>query len=120
MLISDGMKASVVPYSQPFVMRAPSPFVGRHSSQPIIAVHSPMPTTAWFRWNNPATPNAKPAQPNARCAHNTIAHSSATFATLLGRKDPSCRNWRSEEHTSELQSPCHLVCRLLLEKKNKG
>src|ERR1039457_2838789 len=25
--------------------------------------------------------------------------------------------WRSEEHTSELQSPCNLVCRLLLEKK---
>src|SRR2546426_8667517 len=27
------------------------------------------------------------------------------------------RNRRSEEHTSELQSPCNLVCRLLLEKK---
>src|SRR5207244_7862783 len=27
---------------------------------------------------------------------------------------------RSEEHTSELQSPDHLVCRLLLEKKNRG
>src|SRR2546426_3317835 len=27
---------------------------------------------------------------------------------------------RSEEHTSELQSPCNLVCRLLLEKKNSG
>src|SRR5256885_2966817 len=26
--------------------------------------------------------------------------------------------FRSEEHTSELQSPCNLVCRLLLEKKN--
>src|SRR2546426_5231598 len=26
---------------------------------------------------------------------------------------------RSEEHTSELQSPCNLVCRLLLEKKKK-
>src|SRR2546426_9033924 len=26
-------------------------------------------------------------------------------------------HWRSEEHTSELQSPCNLVCRLLLEKK---
>src|SRR5437879_8330657 len=26
--------------------------------------------------------------------------------------------WRSEEHTSELQSPMYLVCRLLLEKKN--
>src|SRR5438876_4655343 len=30
-----------------------------------------------------------------------------------------CRVWRSEEHTSELQSPVHLVCRLLLEKKKK-
>src|SRR5256885_13058019 len=28
-------------------------------------------------------------------------------------------NRRSEEHTSELQSPCNLVCRLLLEKKKK-
>src|SRR5256885_11968926 len=27
---------------------------------------------------------------------------------------------RSEEHTSELQSPCNLVCRLLLEKKKSG
>src|SRR5256885_13159350 len=30
------------------------------------------------------------------------------------------RHDRSEEHTSELQSPCNLVCRLLLEKKNKA
>src|SRR2546426_2510253 len=29
------------------------------------------------------------------------------------------RGARSEEHTSELQSPCNLVCRLLLEKKKK-
>src|ERR1039457_7453787 len=29
------------------------------------------------------------------------------------------RRHRSEEHTSELQSPCNLVCRLLLEKKKK-
>src|SRR3989442_11565431 len=29
------------------------------------------------------------------------------------------RSWRSEEHTSELQSRPHLVCRLLLEKKKK-
>src|SRR5438552_14136388 len=29
----------------------------------------------------------------------------------------SYEGWRSEEHTSELQSPDHLVCRLLLEKK---
>src|SRR5256885_13032244 len=39
-----------------------------------------------------------------------------------GHRRPS-RTWlrssRSEEHTSELQSPCNLVCRLLLEKKKK-
>src|SRR5256885_8624385 len=34
---------------------------------------------------------------------------------LFGIGDPN----RSEEHTSELQSPCNLVCRLLLEKKKK-
>src|SRR5256885_6605644 len=33
------------------------------------------------------------------------------------RSAPSRWEWRSEEHTSELQSPCNLVCRLLLEKK---
>src|SRR2546426_9383164 len=32
---------------------------------------------------------------------------------------PEETKWRSEEHTSELQSPCNLVCRLLLEKKKK-
>src|SRR4051794_41412408 len=31
----------------------------------------------------------------------------------------ACAEARSEEHTSELQSPVHLVCRLLLEKKKK-
>src|SRR5690348_18214337 len=36
----------------------------------------------------------------------------ASFATFVNRE-------RSEEHTSELQSPVHLVCRLLLEKKKK-
>src|SRR2546422_8220850 len=33
---------------------------------------------------------------------------------------PKSRSWRSEEHTSELQSRLHLVCRLLLEKKKKN
>src|SRR6267154_4024308 len=40
----------------------------------------------------------------------------------VGRARPhACRaRLRSEEHTSELQSPVHLVCRLLLEKKNNN
>src|SRR2546426_5404453 len=36
-----------------------------------------------------------------------------------GRGDALVCDLRSEEHTSELQSPCNLVCRLLLEKKKK-
>src|SRR2546426_11115548 len=39
-------------------------------------------------------------------------------AVAAGRRpQPAPRPRRSEEHTSELQSPCNLVCRLLLEKK---
>src|SRR2546422_1316111 len=47
-----------------------------------------------------------PAEPNAQRAR----------AKLFGAWE---MNWRSEEHTSELQSRLHLVCRLLLEKKKK-
>src|SRR2546426_2461437 len=36
-----------------------------------------------------------------------------------GRQGAAGAGGRSEEHTSELQSPCNLVCRLLLEKKKK-
>src|SRR2546426_1724811 len=35
------------------------------------------------------------------------------------KKEGKIVYYRSEEHTSELQSPCNLVCRLLLEKKKK-
>src|SRR5258708_20486138 len=48
--------------------------------------------------------------------------STRKMAAAAGLSEASVRRiWkkRSEEHTSELQSPDHLVCRLLLEKKNK-
>src|SRR5690348_2203291 len=38
----------------------------------------------------------------------------------VGQRHVDPLGLRSEEHTSELQSPVHLVCRLLLEKKKKG
>src|SRR5258708_28937572 len=41
------------------------------------------------------------------------------ISNLRGRGDSKFSLLRSEEHTSELQSPDHLVCRLLLEKKKK-
>src|SRR5258708_14115296 len=46
----------------------------------------------------------------------TAVHKSHSSARRLRRRRPECL-FRSEEHTSELQSPDHLVCRLLLEKK---
>src|SRR5207244_10004665 len=41
-----------------------------------------------------------------------------TGGSEVQKEYATCRRCRSEEHTSELQSPDHLVCRLLLEKKN--
>src|SRR5256885_6238547 len=47
-------------------------------------------------------------------------HSNAARYANLPVQGASIRcSQRSEEHTSELQSPCNLVCRLLLEKKKK-
>src|ERR1039457_7351268 len=51
----------------------------------------------------------------------TTLFRSISPVSSCGRGKPTCKaniNDRSEEHTSELQSPCNLVCRLLLEKKN--
>src|SRR5256885_8534687 len=45
--------------------------------------------------------------------------SSATGQEPASRRRIRSQPSRSEEHTSELQSPCNLVCRLLLEKKKK-
>src|SRR5258708_20421032 len=41
------------------------------------------------------------------------------YTTSLAAVDIATGKLRSEEHTSELQSPDHLVCRLLLEKKKQ-
>src|SRR5258708_24844061 len=53
---------------------------------------------------------------------NVLAATRFILATVFLQRMPRCRALapepeRSEEHTSELQSPDHLVCRLLLEKK---
>src|SRR5690348_18178876 len=57
-----------------------------------------------------------------RSAHETrleddahVGHGAVLHGCTVRRGAPYSR--RSEEHTSELQSPVHLVCRLLLEKK---
>src|SRR5688500_15409043 len=49
----------------------------------------------------------------------TTTTSIAGWLLTAAGADPTVLVGRSEEHTSELQSPCNLVCRLLLEKKNR-
>src|SRR5437762_9738585 len=71
------------------------------------------PYTTLFRSNSPLRPaRGAAAGPHPRGA---VAES-RTFPSARGRCGT---RERSEEHTSELQSPMYLVCRLLLEKKKK-
>src|SRR5688500_19914028 len=51
------------------------------------------------------------------CNHQVGGSSPFTGSSIDGHSGLSAG--RSEEHTSELQSPCNLVCRLLLEKKKQ-
>src|SRR5256885_11039601 len=68
------------------------------------------PYTTLFRSNS--EPRRRPRKVYAHL------HCRTDRASLrVGLRPPEGRRARSEEHTSELQSPCNLVCRLLLEKK---
>src|SRR5256885_7451709 len=59
---------------------------------------------------------AQRADPSASLVHHPRC---AKRQAELHRQGRGAPHPRSEEHTSELQSPCNLVCRLLLEKKKK-
>src|SRR5256885_6552755 len=74
------------------------------------------PYTTLFRSRRrspPASGGSPPAVWRARVQESSPA------GTRAARGSAPDRSARSEEHTSELQSPCNLVCRLLLEKKKK-
>src|SRR5256885_9491339 len=63
----------------------------------------------------PDSPAYRSLRGNVRTAAHRAAPRSGASCCRTG-----CCPARSEEHTSELQSPCNLVCRLLLEKKNNS
>src|SRR2546426_6992993 len=90
----------------------------------------------WVPPKKPSTWTKIPSEPSSAAPTATLSafrtrrgsvvtRSSPVVCTITqsirgrrGRRQPLGRR-RSEEHTSELQSPCNLVCRLLLEKKKK-
>src|SRR2546426_12082349 len=64
--------------------------------------------------------NGNPIEWYKNFLETTVLPNAHLFATLQAYGEAAVGlGLRSEEHTSELQSPCNLVCRLLLEKKKK-
>src|SRR5258708_29199987 len=81
----------------------------RTSTDPRVTVFNPFAARNNVDFPDPDNPMSTEISPRA-----TLRLAPAT-PTIAGKFPYS----RSEEHTSELQSPDHLVCRLLLEKKKK-
>src|SRR5256885_7130592 len=71
----------------------------------------PLPRQRLLQLQPPLPRRKIPRRPRRRLGRSARSISAAWWMATI----PS----RSEEHTSELQSPCNLVCRLLLEKKKK-
>src|SRR2546422_1161794 len=84
------------------------------------------PYTTLFRSSTPARSSAARCTPYRRlsCLYRNLAEIPDAYlevaqAHVVSNQGPSTPR-RSEEHTSELQSRLHLVCRLLLEKKKNN
>src|SRR2546422_6954394 len=75
------------------------------------------PYTTLFRSKSRAAPTPQAARSSVTRPSCATGSWSPFISTRFARR--AARNVRSEEHTSELQSRLHLVCRLLLEKKKK-
>src|SRR5256885_10068165 len=80
------------------------------------------PYTTLFRSDHLVEPRADDAGEDRPLPHADDVVGGQALALRLAMRDPEPdhdrgRHERSEEHTSELQSPCKIVCRLLLGKK---
>src|SRR2546426_1245823 len=73
------------------------------------------------RASGPSSVSSLMGSPTLAALMRSTNRSSKRGRTLsVTMKRLAAMQLRSEEHTSELQSPCNLVCRLLLEKKKKS
>src|SRR5688500_20043784 len=85
---------------------------------------APRPAATERPWPSEPVAASKNGTPTCGCGWpsigESISRSVLRSSRVIGRAADDTRGPqdRSEEHTSELQSPCNLVCRLLLEKKN--
>src|SRR5258708_29914080 len=75
------------------------------------------PYTTLFRSSQGAARSHRPHVAESNPRECSRACASVSISRPPSPCSSACSSSRSEEHTSELQSPDHLVCRLLLEKK---
>src|SRR5256885_7890229 len=78
-----------------------------------LSLHDALPI--WCHWWRPLRLRASRARRSWPIGRRSASRAAATSWSPCATRRSRTR--RSEEHTSELQSPCNLVCRLLLEKK---
>src|SRR5258708_27134025 len=84
-----------------------------------LSLHDALPISRAWTKRRHSSRRCSPARAAiASCATRSSSRTSGRRSTSRRRRSRTA-SARSEEHTSELQSPDHLVCRLLLEKKNK-
>src|SRR5699024_11596347 len=107
------------PHRHSYVCSAPAPWL---SASYTLSLHDALPISSRTRPPPPAISTVTPEFPSwamttAPSSVNPQAICPVTppASSWSQRKPP--QRWRSEEHTSELQSRFDLVCRLLLEKK---
>src|SRR5438094_2503329 len=89
-----------------------------HSQSSLYSYIYPSPTHFYTLSLHDALPISEFQHPAcSRILSNTIFFKTVPILTLATPLEIARRTARSEEHTSELQSPYEIVCRLLLEKK---
>src|SRR5690625_7418466 len=95
--------------------------VCRPSSELALLSHRAIPTAATCTFYGNADPRALLSFPTRRSSDlESLLPGAGVSGAIHARAGSVVEQERSEEHTSELQSRGHLVCRLLLEKKKGG
>src|SRR5690348_17582660 len=83
-----------------------------------LSLHDALPISRWSTGARARFARSRRATGRSSGARRPASRPWAAARSWPSSSTPPCL--RSEEHTSELQSPVHLVCRLLLEKKKKN
>src|SRR5256885_9721036 len=90
-----------------------------HTLSPFFFFNDTATTEIYTLSLHDALPISWKAEPDARIAEMMETEKAGALKEVRAQVQERQLTERSEEHTSELQSPCNLVCRLLLEKKKQ-